>query len=307
MKFTSVILLASVTDAVVTSKQTGTTASTNKSTNKKVTTEALHASKNTNTNVVKHDVARNIFGGKTSENSFITELKYEHKLRICNAYPYDTATGFDIYKGKNKLTDEPLQYKKCKDFDTKLSTGDKIEFKMNDNDVGAFSIQELPSSNALLFLGIYRHDAQSAAVSFTSHVFANLFNSQIALIDTYRTKSSDKNKSIIKIIDQDDVSRSEELRFDAVVAVNAGRYQVQDVKINGKEDKVVSLANFNTMNRESYVVMRVGIDDQDNKFPEEVIVFPQENSIFGAGGNAKTLLGIAGFGAVGLLGGVMML
>merc|ERR1719243_61262 len=108
--------------------------------------------------------------------SFVKALEFKHRLRVCNAYPY--AAALDLNRGKEKLTDESMPYKSCKDFKTQLKAGDKLEFKVGDANAGTFSVSDLPNNDAVLLLVIYRHDTLSTAVSFESHVFANLLNAQ---------------------------------------------------------------------------------------------------------------------------------
>merc|ERR1719478_686368 len=103
-------------------------------------------------------------------------------------------------RGKNeKLTNEAMPYKNCKDFKTQMKAGDKLEFKVGDANAGTFSVSDLPNNDAVLLLVIYRHDTLSTAVSFESHVFANLLNAQVAVIDTYKGSG----KSTMKILDSD--------------------------------------------------------------------------------------------------------
>lgn len=212
---------------------------------------------------------------KTSQEHFVRAMEFKHRLRVCNAYPYSAA--LDVFLGKSeKLTeDQPLAYKGCRDFKTQLKSGDKIEFRIGDANAGTFSVSDLPSNDAVLFLAIYRHDTLSTAVSFESHVFANLLNAQIAVIDTYQG-SKGKGGSL-KIEDfQGTSSRSEELRYDSVVAVNPGHYEAILADGNGA---VQSKQELVTLNRESYVVLRVGVEAQEGEsFPQEIMVFPQSDA-----------------------------
>merc|ERR1719324_928551 len=102
---------------------------------------------------------------------------------------------------------------------------------------------------------ITRHDTMSSAVSFESHVFANLANSQVAVLDMYKGAT----KSTVKIEDKKDAkfSRSEELRYDSVVAVNPGVYECVLVGTNGGERAKSQLV---ALNRQSYVALRVGVE-----------------------------------------------
>merc|ERR1719409_1806252 len=107
-----------------------------------------------------------------------------------------------------------MPYKQCRDFKVQLKPGDKLLFKVGDSSAGTFSVSDLPNNDAVLFLAIYRHDTLSTAVSFESHVFANLLNAQVAVIDTYKGSA----KSSLKIQDAEaaKTARSEELRYDSV-------------------------------------------------------------------------------------------
>merc|ERR550514_428592 len=117
-----------------------------------------------------------------------------------------------------------MVYKKCGEFTPKLKAGDKIDFKVGDSSAGSFSVSELPSNDAVMLLVIYRHDTHSTAVQFESHVFSNLVNSQIAVLDTH--KGAAKSEPRIQDTSNAKTQRSEELRFDSVVAVNPGHYEV---------------------------------------------------------------------------------
>merc|ERR1719498_1308713 len=130
----------------------------------------------------------------------------------------------DIFLGKEKLTSSPLPYKQCGEFNPSLKAGDKLDFKVGDSSAGSFTVSELPNNDAVLLLVIYRHDTLSTAVSFESHVFSNLVNSQIAVLDAYRGKA--KSKPRIQDVSDAKTQRDEELRYDSVVAVNPGLYEV---------------------------------------------------------------------------------
>merc|ERR550537_408481 len=117
---------------------------------------------------------------------FVKALEFKHRLRVCNAYPYSAA--IDVIRGKDeKLTkDMPMHYRTCRDFVAPLQSGDKLEFKVGDASAGTFAVSDLPNNDAVLMLVIHRHDQISTAVQFESHVFANLENAQVAVMDTYK-------------------------------------------------------------------------------------------------------------------------
>merc|ERR1719428_1941795 len=116
-----------------------------------------------------------------------------------------------------------MNFKDCQDFKHQMKAGDKLEFKVGDANAGTFSVSDLPNNDAVLMLVIYRHDTLSTATSFESHVFANLLNAQVAVIDTYKGSA----KASLKIRDtaKAKTTRSEDLRYDSVVAVNPGEYE----------------------------------------------------------------------------------
>jgi len=203
---------------------------------------------------------------------FVAALEFQHRLRVCNAYPYSAA--MDVYQGKNgKVTgDGPLEYKTCRDFLAPLQSGDKLEFKIADASAGVFSVSDLPNNDAILLLVIHRHDTLSTAVAFESHVFANLLNAQVAVIDTF--KGVAKGTVQIKDAGNDKSSRKEELRYNSVVAVNPGLYQI--ALTEGGETKAEN--ELVALNRESYVILRTGVEAQQGaSYPQELVVYPRSN------------------------------
>jgi hypothetical protein len=204
--------------------------------------------------------------------SFISTLQFNQVLRVCNAYPYEYP--LDVYVGKEKLTETALAYKKCGEFQPTLKAGDKIDFKVGDSGAGSFSVAELPSNDATLVLVIYRHDAVSTGVSFESHVFSNLLNSQVAVVDTYKGAA----KATPRIQDTKAYKkeqRSEELRYNSVVAVNPGLYEVL---LEGPDGKIKAQHQLVALNKESYMIMRCGVEaTQGKSYPEELMIFPESD------------------------------
>jgi len=195
--------------------------------------------------------------------NFASSVEFKHRLRVCNAYPYEGA--LDVFRGREKLTKLPMDYKMCGDFSSQLLAGDKLKFMVGDANAGTFTISDLPNNDAVLLLVIYRHDTLSTAVSFKSHVFANLLNAQVAVLDTYKGRA----RSIPQIADGS--KREEKLKFNSVVAVNPGEYKVS--LLAGKKKSV--LEDLVALNRESYVIIRVGVQGQSGpEYPEDLIVYP---------------------------------
>lgn len=209
--------------------------------------------------------------------SFLRATSFSFRLRVCNAYPY--AAALDVYRNdaEQLTSDSPMPYKVCRDFKTPLQIGDKVEFKVGDASTGTFSVSDLPGEDAILLLVVHRHDTLSTAMSFESHVFAKMEGAQVAIIDTYKGQT----RATVRIEDEITGSRprSEELRYDSVVAVNPGSYHIAlfDQKTgkkktldSGTESELVAVT------RESYVIIRTGVEAQQGEsFPEEVVIFPK--------------------------------
>jgi len=220
---------------------------------------------------------------------FIKALEFKHRLRVCNAYPYSSS--LDIFCTKesrqpdrepkgahfkptpNKLTERPMAYKTCRDFVVPLKPGDKLEFKIGDASAGTFAVSDLPNNDAVLLLIVHRHDQMSAAVTFESHVFANMVNAQIAIIDTY--KGSQKATPRIKAHGDENSTRSEELRYDSIVAVRPGIY---DVELDAADGEVKARSKFVALSRESYVILRTGAEAKMGpSYPQELVIYPKSD------------------------------
>jgi len=228
-------------------------------------------------------------GLRSNGQGFVRALEFKHRLRVCNAYPYSAA--LDVFRGgSEKLTDDaPMHYKTCKDFLAPLRSGDKLEFKVGDASAGTFSVSDLPNNDAVLLLVIHRHDTLSTAVSFESHVFANLENAQVAIIDTYKGAAK-SNFQIMDVAAKGKTSRSEELRYDSVVAINPGMYQVHLTGVDGKD---MAKSQLVALNHESYVIIRTGVEAQQGpKYPQELLVFPNSDASM-LKGSAPTLAKIS--------------
>lgn len=207
---------------------------------------------------------------------FVRGVQFKHRLRVCNAYPY--AAGLDIMKGRDvmrsniqrfggqqRLTKAPLEYKMCGDFATPLQAGDKLKFMVGGANAGTFAISDLPNNDAILLLVVYRHDTLSNAVAFQSHVFANLLNAQLAAIDTYKGTS----RGYAEILNG---KNTEKLRYNSALALNPGEYKI---RLLDNDKKTAAAETLVALNRESYVVIRVGVEAQHGQqYPQELIVYP---------------------------------
>mmetsp|Transcript_59588 Transcript_59588/g.128972 ORF Transcript_59588/g.128972 Transcript_59588/m.128972 type:complete len:306 (+) Transcript_59588:68-985(+) len=237
--------------------------------------EAPGAKRSANTSVETDHLHAEVQGSRAA---FLHTQQFSHRLRVCNAYPDSEA--IDVFQGETKITDSPMSYKSCQEFPAKLKDGEKLHFEVGSERAGSFTVSDLPRHDAVLMLVIYRHDALTAQVAFESHVFAKLVNAQIAVLDTYRGFA----KGTPRIQDQTDAKteRSEELRFDSVVAVNPGVYEVV---IEGPDSEIKARQELIALNRESYVVVRCGVEPPQGQeaYGQDLIIFPHSD--------AKALLG----------------
>lgn len=231
--------------------------------------------------------------------SFVQSLQFKYTLRVCNAYPFPSSIDAFVHQGSLKLNSDPLMYKTCADFTTSIATGDRIEFKVGDINAGTFTIQELPNNDAILMLILYRHDAESSAIAFESHVFSNVATAQVAILDVYRGPS--RSELRIDHAAQPgpgpaNVSQSELLRFDSVVAVDPGVYELalRDPK-NASARRSAELV---ALPRGAYVAIRCGVDAAEGAdYPEELVIFPQSDKAM-LGGGARVRPSVCGFMAV---------
>jgi len=206
--------------------------------------------------------------------SFVRALDFKQTLRVCNAFP-STSDVFVMRDGDKATVFMDLAYKSCKDVTTDLNEGDKLQFQVGDETTGTFSVSELPGNDAMLLLVIYRHDALSSAVSFESHIFANLVNPQVAVLDTYR--GGRKSPMHIKDLKAGNLSRKEDLRYDSVIAVNPGAYQVVLDGVDATNKTLDVAHQFVALNGVNYVILRCGLENVAGQFGESVIIFPESD------------------------------
>jgi len=222
------------------------------------------------TNVAAHAKLR--LQGERAKHLHSRQEEPKHRLRVCNAYPYSTPLNVFIGKpsGVSKITETAMPYKVCQEFEPQLHAGDRIDFRFQAASAGTFVVGDLPNTDAVLMLVIYRHSRKTTAVAFESHVFANLLNAQIAVLDTFQGSE----KSSMKIMDMEEAttSRSEELAPNSVVALNPGKYEVG---LFGGDGIRKSHSELTVANRQSSVVIRVGVQPEHGRaYPQELIVYP---------------------------------
>lgn len=209
--------------------------------------------------------------------STATASQPKHKLRICNAYP--AREGIDVFHGDTRLTSTPMEYKDCDEFASPMKVGDKLRFEVDGVRAGHFAVSDLPEGDAVLVLVVFRHDTVSQAVAFESHVFANLINAQIAVLDAYRGSLGAGTGPAIRDpsgANKPGGARVEALHYDSVVAVNPGVYEVV---LQGPGGHIKSKKELVALNRESYIVVRCGVEPRNGQaYPQELIVFPHSDA-----------------------------
>mmetsp|Transcript_58823 Transcript_58823/g.110235 ORF Transcript_58823/g.110235 Transcript_58823/m.110235 type:complete len:284 (+) Transcript_58823:74-925(+) len=196
--------------------------------------------------------------------SFVKNLDYKLRLRVCNAYPGEAP--FEVLINQATIQKE-LSYKSCFEHVGDLQAGDNVNFKMSGLASGSFTIDHLPKDDATLILVVQRHDRASMAVSFLSHEFARRSSPQVALLDAFQGSSS----SLVEIRPEDqNENAAESLRYNTVMALEEGDYQVVLQRGKGKTEYELS-----AQSDEAYVMVRCGVNsDLLQSFKEELIIYP---------------------------------
>jgi len=249
-----------------------------------------------------------------NSHTIVTEnAQPQQTLIICNAYTSDGALDVINARSQQKLTElKPLAYKSCSAFTAPLQEGDQMEFEVGKRNVGTFLAKGLPDTDSSLLLVPYKKHGDNTKASFASHKFSDLHSSQIVVVDTFAGSTEGK----VKIMDANGPTqqesgspqetatalRAEDLRFNSVVAVNAGRYQV--MLNDGSGNRVSQNSLQVEQGKANYVVMRVGGDGRNGNttqigFPQELVVYPPANSgTLAARLHLVALLGCLSLGSV---------
>lgn len=233
----------------------------------------------------------------------IQETQVEQQLLICNAYTSKVPLQVVRVRTQESLNAaKPLAYKECREFNVPLQEGDQLDFKAGRLDVGTFYATGLPKYKGSLLLVARRRNPHAVGISFESHAFAQVENPQIVVLDAYHGAE----KGAVKIIEnlpahqgqeQAQPDDAEELKFNSVVAVNPGSYEIS---LLGKNAQRVSTAPLQAAGQGKYVVLRIGSEDSASKsghYSQELVVFPN--------GNVRCFLSfLVGIVAMGAFGGL---
>jgi hypothetical protein len=218
-------------------------------------------------------------GSKQRKSLIVQDQAVEQQLTICNAYTSKTPLEVVRVRTHESLNaGKPLAYKQCAKFSVPLEEGDQIDFKAGHLDVGTFYATGLPKFQSSLVLVARRRNHNAVGLSFESHAFAEVTNPQIAIIDAYRGKgvgavkiseskqNMDKTGALVQIED--------ELKFNTVVAVNPGPYEIA-LAASSASEKAEKLP-LETKSKGKYIIMRVGSEVSPSavdKYPQELIAF----------------------------------
>jgi len=200
----------------------------------------------------------------------------QQHLTVCNAYQASAPLEiFHVDRHVMLTQHKPLKYKECQEFTLPLMEGDRLDFKQAGTNVGVFHATSMPKTSASLLLIPRRKDGASRSLAFESHAFADLKSPQIAVVDAYHGNES-SSVNIIENMEEVEAGKlplTEALRFNSVVAVAPGKY---NVALMGSEPSAnLTALPLRAGNRAKCVVMRVGgMPQQGAAFPQELVVFP---------------------------------
>jgi len=195
----------------------------------------------------------------------VQDVGVQHNLTVCNAYAESKPLSVYTVNQKAKLTEEPLQYKACKEIVLELADNERIDFKLGGLSVGTFHVGNLPFAPTSLLLVPYRKGNSTMAATFYSHAFSVAQeNSQLAVVDAYDGSA----QGALKIAQGKGRGKeSAQLKPGTAVSLAPGAYQVSLDDSSGKSVKSVALS---AADGGKHVVMRVGGSDG---LPQELVLF----------------------------------
>lgn len=199
----------------------------------------------------------------------------QQHLTVCNAY--HGAAPLEIFHVDRHVMltqHKPLKYKQCAEYTLPLMEGDRLDFKSAGVNIGVFHATAMPKSSSYLLLVPRRKDG-ARTMSFESHAFADLKSPQIAVVDAYHGNQS-SSVNIIENMEEVGAGQLplvESLRFNSVVAVSPGKYNIALMDANS--DGNLTAVPLRAGSRAKCVVMRVGGESQQGSaFPQELVIFP---------------------------------
>lgn len=183
-----------------------------------------------------------------------TSSKAYH-LRLCNAVPSNSS--LNVFLGETKIKNA-LDYKSCHDYKAHLAVEEVVTFKDASKDVGSFTITELPRSDGVLLLVATQSakDAGERNISFRSHIYQSLRNSQLAVVDAFRGESYESELVISDLeppAHRPEV-RHEHLEASIVMALDHGHYVIESTK-GGNETHGPAPIDFVALDSKPYVIL----------------------------------------------------
>lgn len=223
----------------------------------------------------------------SSQNGTAEATKFAWSLRVCNAYAFES--GMEVFHTARKMPSPwhpnpkvtcltnvsgPLSYKKCVDFGLVegLGHGSQLSFQLDGGlQIASFMITALPRRRALLLLVVHRHDTHTTAAAFSSHVFDDSSNPEVALVDAYQGSSM----SGVEVRSTNGKIR-QPLRFGTAITLRPGWYEwllTGDHEAGFDGGKAIG---YKLNSNQKYVAMRVGADaEQGPSYSEQLVMFPQ--------------------------------
>lgn len=239
----------------------------------------------------------------------VKEPEHDQRLVVCNAYAHQDGLHLQFVRLHQELG--ALKYKACQEFQLPLQEGDQLDFHLGDLSIGTFAVSGLPRTRRTLLLVVHRRPGTKVGLKFLSHAFEADSDkvAQLAVIDAYLANHSSaaatlpnltiatneaSPKPAAQSAGQDVLNAlrsgpeehvvhalKDPLRFNAVVAVSAGDYEVSMTRADAK----VAQEPFHPKVGTSYVVLRVGDEvpaelgthgaqSAGHRYPEELVVFP---------------------------------
>jgi len=208
-------------------------------------------------------------------------LVKQHMI-VCNAYHGSAPLEILHVEHRVKLTkNKPLKYKACQEYTLPLMEGDRLDFNADGgHNIGTFHATSMPKASASLLLIPRHRENTSKPMAFESHAFANLKSPQIAVVDAYRGNATNTVHIIENLaeVEQGQAPLTEALRFNSVVAVAPGKYNVGLLGSEAIEN--VTVLPLHVRPHTKSVIMRVGGGKfEDLALPQELVVYP--NSVAG--------------------------
>jgi len=243
-------------------------------------------------------------------------MKSKSTVMVCNAYPNPDANS-DIHihlkKGDEITPQKGIAYNDCKyihhafafhdqcDPKKKTQLCEKLKFTSKTH-TGSYVVdQKLPTDKIVMIVAYKKNaddieEGSTSDMGFQTHIFANLMNSQVAVVDAFVGESD--HVSALAVYDAQLQQggggniREAHLLTGAVHAINQGAFKLALTKhsadaddkeevVHDDEDFEKDTANavdFVALNGRSYVAIRVGDASRPVDFPESVLVFPHSTN-----------------------------